>query len=214
MVIPAKNFISPVKDKAILKINNKSNIVTTVLGKKVLEHLKNNPNLSLSECSREVKVSYGVIKKLIFDQVLVIDSDNEIKYNKIIKENIPKLNQHQLDAIKKIKSMASKKNNNIFLLDGVTGSGKTEIYLELISDEIKRGRQSLVLLPEIALSKQFIDRFEKRFNFMPAIWHSEISNKEKRKTWQKVIKGEIKVVIGARSALFMPFSSLSFNSCR
>ncbi len=209
MVIPAVNFISPVKDRAILKINNKSNIATTVLGKKVLEHLKKNPSLTLSECSREVKVSYGVIKKLIFDQVLVIDSDNEIKHNKIIKENTPKLNQHQLEAIKKIKSIASKKNNNIFLLDGVTGSGKTEIYLELISDEIKRGRQSLVLLPEIALSKQFIDRFEKRFNFMPAIWHSEISNKEKRKTWQKVIKGEIKVVIGARSALFMPFSSLS-----
>lgn len=209
MVIPAANFLSIVKGKTILKINNKSNMAITVLGKKVLDHLKKNPSLTLRECSKEVKVSYAVIKKLILDQVLLTDSYNEIKNNKIIKENIPKLNQHQLDAVKTIKNLASKKHNNIFLLDGVTGSGKTEIYLDLISDEIKYGRQSLVLLPEIALSKQFIDRFEKRFNFIPAIWHSAIPNKEKRITWQKVINGEIKIVIGARSALFLPFSSLS-----
>ena len=174
-----------------------------------MQYLKNNPGLTAKECNKEVKVSDGVIKKLILDQVLFIEGENEAQYNKIIKENIPKLNQGQLDAVKKIKNIDNKNNSNIYLLDGVTGSGKTEIYLELISNEIKKGKQSLVLLPEIALSKQFIDRFVRRFNFMPAIWHSEISNKDKRKTWQKAINGEVKVVIGARSALFLPLSALS-----
>ena len=209
MVIPTLNFIIPIKSKQVLKINNKSIVSPTILGKKVLQYLKKNPGLTIKECSKEVKVSDGVIKKLILDQVLFIDDENQKQYKKIIKENIPKLNQHQLDAVKMIKSISDKDNSSIFLLDGVTGSGKTEIYLELISSEIQQGKQSLILLPEIALSKQFIDRFVKRFNFMPAIWHSEISNKEKRKTWQKAINGEVKVVIGARSALFLPLSSLS-----
>jgi primosomal protein N' (replication factor Y) len=209
MVIPTLNFIIPIKSKQVLKINNKSIVSPTILGEKVLQYLKKTPGLTIKECSKEVKVSDGVIKKLILDQVLFIDDENQKQYKKIIKENIPKLNQHQLDAVKKIKSIADKDNSSIFLLDGVTGSGKTEIYLELISSEIKQGKQSLILLPEIALSKQFIDRFVKRFNFMPAIWHSEISNKEKRKTWQKAINGEAKVVIGARSALFLPLSDLS-----
>ena len=211
MVIPAINFISPIKYKQILKVNDKSIVTPTFLGKKVVEFLKKNPGLTLKECSAEVNVSAGVIKKLILDQVLFIkDEDkNETEHNKVLKENIPLLNKYQLAAVKKIKSTTNKDKSNIFLLDGVTGSGKTEIYLELISNEIIKGKQSLILLPEIALSKQFIDRFFKRFNFMPDIWHSEVPNKEKRKTWQKAIKGEVKVVIGARSALFLPLSDLS-----
>ena len=209
MVVPALNFISPIKAKQILKINNKSIVSPTVLGKKVIQYLKNNPALTIKECSKEVKVSDGVIKKLILDKVLFIDDENKKQYKKNIKENIPQLNQQQLDAVKEIGNITDKNNNNIILLDGVTGSGKTEIYLELISSEIKKGKQSLILLPEIALSNQFIDRFVKRFNFTPAIWHSEISNKEKRRTWQKAINGDLKVVIGARSALFLPLSDLS-----
>jgi len=209
MVIPALNFTSPIKARQILKINNKSIISPTVLGKKVLQYLKKNPGQTIKECSKEVKVSDGVIKKLILDKVLFLDDENKIKYKNNIKENIPQLNQHQLDAVKKIENIKDKDNSNIFLLDGVTGSGKTEIYLELISSEIKKGKQSLILLPEIALSKHFIDRFVKRFNFMPAIWNSEISNKEKHKIWQKAINGDLQVVIGARSALFLPLSALS-----
>jgi len=209
MVIPAINFISPIKTKQILEVNKKSIVTPTFLGKKVVEFLKKKPGLTVKECSAEVDVSAGVIKKLILDQVLFIKYEDKKEHNEVLKENIPVLNNYQLAAVKKIKSIAKKDKSNIFLLDGVTGSGKTEIYLELISSEIKKGKQSLILLPEIALSKQFIDRFVKRFNFMPDIWHSEISNKDKRKTWQKAIKGEAKVIIGARSALFLPLSNLS-----
>jgi len=209
MVIPAINFISPIKTKQILEVNKKSIVTPTFLGKKVVEFLKKKPGLTVKECSAEVDVSAGVIKKLILDQVLFIKYEDKTEHNEVLKENIPVLNNYQLAAVKKIKSIANKDKSNIFLLDGVTGSGKTEIYLELISNEIIKGKQSLILLPEIALSKHFIDRFLKRFNFMPDIWHSEISNKHKRKTWQKAIRGEVKVVIGARSALFLPLSTLS-----
>ena len=209
MVVPAVNFLMPTKNKVILKINNHSTNAITVLGQKAINYIEKHPNLTISEYSKALRVSYFVIKKLILDQVLVAEKITEINTDKIIKEKIPDLNQHQLDAVKKIKDIFAKKINNIFLLDGVTGSGKTEIYLEVISEELQRGKQCLVLLPEIALSKQFIDRFVKRFNFIPAIWHSGISSRQKHKTWQQVLNGNINIIIGARSALFLPFSALS-----
>jgi primosomal protein N' (replication factor Y) len=94
------------------------------------------------------------------------------------------------------------------LLDGVTGAGKTEVYFEAIAANIAAGRQSLVLLPEIALSAQLLDRFTKRFGAPPAIWHSGIGPGVRRMVWRGVATGESKVVVGARSALFLPFPDL------
>lgn len=95
------------------------------------------------------------------------------------------------------------------LLDGVTGSGKTEVYLSAIEDVFKDdSAQVLILLPEIALTSQIINRFERKFGFKPLIWHSGITNATKTKTWQKVINGGTRMIIGARSALFLPFSNL------
>ncbi|MCQ8277441.1 primosomal protein N' [Acetobacteraceae bacterium KSS8] len=94
------------------------------------------------------------------------------------------------------------------LLDGVTGSGKTETYLEAIAACIADGRQALVLLPEIALSSQWLQRFARRFGTEPAIWHSELGSARRRVTWRAVSNGEAPVVVGARSALFLPFPDL------
>ncbi|MTI00264.1 primosomal protein N' [Roseibium sp. RKSG952] len=96
----------------------------------------------------------------------------------------------------------------VSLIDGVTGSGKTEVYFEAIAEAIRRGKQALVLLPEIALTEQFLRRFEKRFGVYPAEWHSEISPKNRARVWRGVASGDVRVVIGARSALFLPFSDL------
>jgi primosomal protein N' (replication factor Y) len=96
----------------------------------------------------------------------------------------------------------------VTLLDGVTGSGKTEVYFEAITDALARGRQALVLMPEIALTSQFIDRCEQRFGARPAEWHSGISSSLRGRTWRAVAKGEAKLVVGARSALFLPFRDL------
>src|SRR5581483_5227936 len=91
----------------------------------------------------------------------------------------------------------------VTLLKGVTGSGKTEVYFEAIAACLRADRQALVLLPEIALSAQWLGRFEQRFGAVPAQWHSELTGLERRLTWRAVLDGKAKVIVGARSALFL-----------
>jgi primosomal protein N' (replication factor Y) len=97
---------------------------------------------------------------------------------------------------------------SVTLLDGVTGSGKTEVYLEAIAEAVRAGRQALVLLPEIALSSQWLSRFERRFGVAPAVWHSDLTSRVRRTTWRAVAEGKAQVIVGARSALFLPFPDL------
>jgi primosomal protein N' (replication factor Y) len=94
------------------------------------------------------------------------------------------------------------------LLDGVTGSGKTEVYFEAVAQALREGRQVLILLPEIALTTQFLERFTARFGVRPAEWHSDLSQKERRRSYRAVMRGEARVVVGARSSLFLPFTEL------
>ena len=94
------------------------------------------------------------------------------------------------------------------LLDGVTGSGKTEVYFEAIAEAIRLGRQSLVLLPEIALTEPFLRRFEARFGHLPVAWHSDLRQSQRRRAWRAIAKGEALVTVGARSALFLPYRNL------
>jgi primosomal protein N' (replication factor Y) (superfamily II helicase) len=94
------------------------------------------------------------------------------------------------------------------LLDGVTGSGKTETYFEAVAEALRLDRQVMILLPEIALTVQFLERFAARFGCRPAEWHSDLSPKERRRVYRAVLAGEARVVVGARSALFLPFSEL------
>jgi primosomal protein N' (replication factor Y) len=95
-----------------------------------------------------------------------------------------------------------------FLLDGVTGSGKTETYFEPVAEAIRLGRQVLVLLPEIALTENFLARFEARFGAAPVVWHSSLKSTERRRAWRAVSDGSARVVVGARSALFLPYAQL------
>lgn len=95
-----------------------------------------------------------------------------------------------------------------FLLDGVTGSGKTEVYFEAIATALRQGRQTLVLLPEIALTEPFLKRFEARFGHLPVAWHSELRQSQRRRAWRGIVHGEAKVIVGARSALFLPYRDL------
>lgn len=96
----------------------------------------------------------------------------------------------------------------VALIDGVTGAGKTETYFEAVADILKAGKQVLILLPEIALSNAFLDRFQSRFGCAPALWHSGLTPARRRNTWRGVASGETKVVVGARSALFLPYADL------
>lgn len=96
----------------------------------------------------------------------------------------------------------------VSLIDGVTGSGKTEVYFEAVAETLRQGKQVLILLPEIALTAAFLDRFEDRFGSRPAEWHSDISPRMRERVWRQAVTGEVRVVAGARSALFLPFDNL------
>ncbi|MDQ8757296.1 primosomal protein N' [Sphingosinicella sp. LHD-64] len=95
-----------------------------------------------------------------------------------------------------------------FLLDGVTGSGKTEVYFEAIAESLRHSRQTLVLLPEIALTEPFLKRFAARFGAEPVAWHSGLRQSQRRRAWRAIQSGEARVVVGARSALFLPYANL------
>ncbi|HEY2134218.1 MAG TPA: primosomal protein N' [Acetobacteraceae bacterium] len=120
----------------------------------------------------------------------------------------PVLSADQAATAAELRAAVAAHTFSVTLLDGVTGSGKTEVYLEAVVACLRAGRQGLVLLPEIALSSQWLDRFQRRFGVSPAIWHSDLSSRVRRTTWRAVADGQAPVVVGARSALFLPFPDL------
>ncbi|MBD0271476.1 MAG: primosomal protein N', partial [Acetobacteraceae bacterium] len=120
----------------------------------------------------------------------------------------PALSGAQAEAAAALRGKVAARAFGVTLLAGVTGSGKTEVYLDAVAECLRQGRQALVMLPEIALSAQWLDRFRARFGVEPALWHSEIGSRTRRDTWRAVAEGEAPVVVGARSALFLPFPDL------
>ena len=120
----------------------------------------------------------------------------------------PTLSSAQSEAAHALRRSVAARQFSVTLLEGVTGSGKTEVYLEAVAECLEAGRQALVLLPEIALSAQWLQRFERRFGVAPAVWHSDLGAKRRHVTWRAVALGEARVVVGARSALFLPFTDL------
>lgn len=120
----------------------------------------------------------------------------------------PALGPEQREAAEALRAAVARHGFSTTLLTGVTGSGKTEVYFEAIAECLRRGRQALVLLPEIALSAQWLDRFRARFGVAPALWHSELTSRTRRETWRAVAEGAAPVLVGARSALFLPYPDL------
>lgn len=120
----------------------------------------------------------------------------------------PELSDLQAEAAAKMVAAVKAHSFQPFLLDGVTGSGKTETYFEAMAAALEAGQQVLVLLPEIALTESFLKRFEARFGVPPVAWHSSLKSSERRRAWRQVALGVAKVVVGARSALFLPFPDL------
>ncbi len=118
------------------------------------------------------------------------------------------LSAEQEHAAVSLREAVAARAFSVTLLDGVTGSGKTEVYLEAVSECLRQNRQALVLLPEIALSSQWLERFQRRFGVAPAVWHSDLTSRVRRITWRAVADGAAPVVVGARSALFLPFPDL------
>src|ERR1700684_699472 len=180
---------------------------------RVLELLADGMVRGKSEAAREAGVSAGVLDGLIDEgtlEVLVLPPEP------VAEKPDPDFVQSdfapdQGAAAAALKATMAKGGYAVTLLDGVTGSGKTEVYFEAVADAIRDGRQSLILMPEIALTAQFLDRFAARFGVRPAEWHSEVSPRKRARTWRAVADGaggRVPVVVGARSALCLPYSDL------
>ena len=120
----------------------------------------------------------------------------------------PQFSAAQAEIAAALRQAVTARGFSVTLLDGVTGSGKTEVYLEAVAACLAAGRQALILLPEIALSAQFLDRFGRRFGCRPALWHSDLASKTRRATWRAIADGLAPVTVGARSALFLPYPDL------
>lgn len=155
-------------------------------------------------------VSEGVLRGLVNQGVLepvAVDCDRPYPQARPVFA-VPELTPDQAAAADRFRQAVREAKFAPFLLDGVTGSGKTETYFEPIAEALALGRQVLVLLPEIALTEAFLKRFEERFGAAPVLWHSSLKSTERRRAWRAVAGGTAQVVVGARSALFLPFARL------
>jgi primosomal protein N' (replication factor Y) (superfamily II helicase) len=177
--------------------------------KAALERLEGEQGL-VRELAHRAEVSDAVIRGLIkagaFEAVAVSIDQAYPKPNSDFAP--PVLNDQQSVAAAEMVTAVMGGVFQPFLLDGVTGSGKTETYFEAVAAALDTGKQALILLPEIALTQPFLARFEARFGCAPVAWHSGLKSTERRRAWRALANGEAKVVIGARSALFLPYHAL------
>jgi primosomal protein N' (replication factor Y) len=176
----------------------------------VLAELSRQQPRAGSELAKAAGVSPGIIRAMA-DAGLLLPAPLPILpgfHRPDADRSGPVLSPDQQTAADALRQAVMERRFSVTLLEGVTGSGKTEVYHEAIAACLRAGRQALVLLPEIALSSQWFDRFAARFGTPPAVWHSDLSSRTRRLTWRAVSSGEASVVVGARSALFLPFPDL------
>ncbi|WP_454684108.1 primosomal protein N' [Ancylobacter moscoviensis] len=165
---------------------------------------------SKSDAAREAGVSPSVVDGLVDDGVLetVVLPPEPAAEAPDPDHSRPELLPAQAEAAARLVAAVKARAFQPFLIDGVTGSGKTETYFEAVAEAIRQGRQTLILMPEITLTQAFLDRFARRFGVRPAEWHSAVSTKRRGRVFKGVASGEVRVVAGARSALFLPFADL------
>lgn len=169
---------------------------------------RNQPYLRRSDLCEKANVTTSVLNAMVKKGILEYFDRQVSRLGKYEETTIDsfELSAQQVQALSEIKSHYQEKN--VALLHGVTGSGKTRVYIELIAEALKRGEQVLYLLPEIALTGQIVNRLQKIFGDQIAVYHSRLSNNERVELWQSVLKGK-GIVMGVRSSLFLPFQNLS-----
>ena len=163
-----------------------------------------------SDAAREAGVSVGVVDGLVDEGTLTTEPMPRAAAPPPPDPDfaVPEFSRAQRSAVDAMRALAANGSFHVALLDGVTGSGKTEVYFEAVAETIRRGKQALILMPEIALTGQFRDRFASRFGERPVEWHSELTPRTRARNWAAISSGDARVVVGARSALFLPYADL------
>ena len=212
MVLSVKGVFDDPKTTILYKLSGKTLAEAKLKNSdarwRVIDLLKHYP-YTRAEIGRGAKVGQPVIKSLIDAGVLVpelvkIKRDFPLPDVNFAKVDLTAEQQNAADIL----CAKTGCGFSVTLLDGITGSGKTEVYFEAVAKALAAGHQVLIMVPEIALTSQWLTRFAKRFGVKPACWHSGLGNRERIDTWLGIIENRAKVIIGARSALFLPYADL------
>lgn len=178
--------------------------------KRVLDVCSSVKPMTMLELSRRAEVSDGVIRGL-YKLGILTAIEMPIVYSPEKPNpdfNLVSLSNEQEKIASVFREKVASNEFSVSLLDGVTGAGKTEVYFDAIAESLRQGRQSLVLVPEIGLTAQWLERFNRRFGSYPTEWHSDLAASRRTRAWRAVVNGDASVIVGARSALFLPFKEL------
>jgi primosomal protein N' (replication factor Y) len=179
---------------------------------KVVNLLMQGGMLTRTEIKALTGVSDAVIAAMAKEGViegLNVSAEQQLQTDIVAETmDMPQYNAEQQIAADQLKQRVQANEFSVTLLDGVTGSGKTEVYFAAIQQALLQGKQALVLMPEIALTTQFISRFTKRFGVAPITWHSHLTPAQRRRHLKSIVHGQARVILGARSALFLPYAAL------
>jgi primosomal protein N' (replication factor Y) len=210
MVLRAPGALAPEAPIAGVRLSGPEPQRITPARQRVLERLGDGLAWTRSGLAGAAGVSAGVIDGLLaagtLEQVLI--PANLVAPVPDPNHSRPALTGEQAAAAETLREAVAAAAYSVTLLDGVTGSGKTEVYFEAVAAALEAGRQVLILVPEIALTGSFLDRFTLRFGARPAEWHSDVVPRLRERVWRGVADGSVSVVVGARSALFLPFTDL------
>src|SRR3954468_7511375 len=178
--------------------------------RRVIELLSDGLLHGKADAAKQAGVSTGVVDGLVDEGTLIAEPLPPAPPPPAPDPSfaMPDFSRQQRSAVDAMRALAANGSFHVALLDGVTGSGKTEVYFEAVAEIIRRGKQALILMPEIALTGQFLDRFASRFGVRPLEWHSELTPRTRARNWAAIAAGDAHVVVGARSALFMPYANL------
>ena len=209
MAVQNLKFHKEQKMPIAYSLNSSNYSQITKRQKELISYFKEQPQriAQYKQIKKDLGVSSSVVRSLENKGVLSKVTENKYEKEKIFNEPIT-LSSQQRQAVAKIREKYVKNEFQSWLLFGVTGSGKTEVYLNLASERIEKGEQVLILLPEISLTVDFKQRIMKRYGALAGEWHSQLSLNERRKVFKNVVSGHLKLLIGARSALFLPFKNL------
>lgn len=179
--------------------------------KEIINFLKYNDEVEINDLLELLNASRQSITSLHEKKLINLELKDYYRKPESIYTSVSKkieLNSEQKNAIEKIKSQMFDENKKPYMIHGVTGSGKTEVYMEIIDSALNQGLDSIVLVPEISLTPQSISRFKNKFGEIVGVFHSQLSEGQKHDVYKAIKSGKIRILIGARSALFAPFNSL------
>jgi len=210
MALRMGEHLGPARERVGVRIAGSTPKRMTAARERVLALLADGLAHAKRDVADDAGVSPGVIDGLVDEgtlETLVLPPD-PVAQPPDPDFSLPDFTPAQREAADALRATVAAGGYGVTLLDGVTGAGKTQVYFEAVGEIVRRGKQALVLVPEIALTTQFLDRFAERFGVRPAEWHSQLSQRLRARTWNAVAKGELSVIVGARSALFLPYADL------